>query len=66
MGSIKPMKCPKCSFEQPADNVECIRCGIIFAKYARRSGTNPVAKSLTRNQAEIPADAAGIIKSLLF
>ncbi|MGD2270224.1 MAG: zinc ribbon domain-containing protein [Desulfobacterales bacterium] len=60
------MKCPKCSFEQPADNVECLRCGVIFAKYTGRSGTNPVAKFLTRDQAEIPADAAGIIKSLFF
>lgn len=60
------MKCPKCSFEQPADNLECIRCGIIFAKYVRRPRTIPDVKTLTRDQAAIPEDAAGIIKSLLF
>jgi len=27
------MKCPKCGFEQPDANVECPRCGIIFARW---------------------------------
>lgn len=27
------MKCPKCNFEQPDNSIECISCGIIFAKY---------------------------------
>jgi hypothetical protein len=30
------MKCPKCNFEQPDQNVECPRCGIIFAKFRNR------------------------------
>jgi hypothetical protein len=60
------MKCPQCSFEQSADNVECIRCGIIFEKYRRYRSTTPVAKSLTRDPAEIPAASAGIIKNLFF
>jgi hypothetical protein len=27
------MKCPKCSFDQPAGGTECIKCGIVFTKY---------------------------------
>jgi hypothetical protein len=30
------MKCPKCNFEQPDQNAECPRCGIIFAKFRNR------------------------------
>jgi hypothetical protein len=29
--------CPKCQFEQSDENVECIRCGIIFKKYRPRT-----------------------------
>jgi hypothetical protein len=28
------MICPQCKFEQPDENVECLKCGIIFSKYA--------------------------------
>jgi len=28
------MICPQCKFEQPDGNVECLKCGIIFSKYA--------------------------------
>ncbi|MGD9368118.1 MAG: zinc ribbon domain-containing protein [Desulfobacteraceae bacterium] len=28
------MICPKCHHEQRPDNVECVKCGVIFAKYA--------------------------------
>jgi len=27
------MRCPKCDFEQPVQNTECLKCGIIFEKY---------------------------------
>jgi len=27
------MKCPKCGFEQPIENTECLKCGIVFEKY---------------------------------
>ncbi len=33
------MQCPKCGFNQPDSNVECDRCGVIFAKI----GIGPVA-----------------------
>jgi hypothetical protein len=28
------MKCPRCGFEQQGDDIECIKCGIVFAKYS--------------------------------
>jgi len=28
------MKCPKCGFVQPGEGSECVKCGIIFSKYA--------------------------------
>lgn len=30
------MKCPKCRFEQPDGGIECVRCGLIFAKFKTR------------------------------
>ncbi|MDH5509066.1 MAG: zinc ribbon domain-containing protein [Nitrospinota bacterium] len=30
------MKCPKCGFSQPDGKAECVKCGVIFAKIARR------------------------------
>jgi len=29
------MQCPKCGFEQIDENQECIKCGIVFEKYAK-------------------------------
>ena len=26
------MKCPKCGFDQPVQNTECLKCGIVFEK----------------------------------
>src|SRR5437899_12386260 len=33
------MICPKCKFEQADRNLECIRCGIIFAKIRPSAGS---------------------------
>ena len=30
------MRCPQCGFEQTGDDGECIRCGIVFAKWRQR------------------------------
>jgi hypothetical protein len=30
------VRCPKCGFDQPGDGAECIKCGIVFAKYLRK------------------------------
>jgi hypothetical protein len=27
------MRCPKCNFDQPGSRVDCLKCGIVFAKY---------------------------------
>jgi hypothetical protein len=27
------MRCPKCNFDQPDSGIECLKCGIVFAKY---------------------------------
>jgi hypothetical protein len=27
------MRCPKCNFDQPDSRIECLECGIVFAKY---------------------------------
>ena len=37
------MQCPKCSFESDDNAIECHRCGIVFAKYARRRETQKQA-----------------------
>src|SRR5215831_9086090 len=29
------MQCPKCKFEHESQTTECLRCGIVFAKYNR-------------------------------
>lgn len=30
----KGMKCPHCGFEQQEDAIDCMKCGIVFAKYS--------------------------------
>lgn len=36
------MNCPKCGFEQPAERVECARCGVIFAKWETSPAPTPL------------------------
>ena len=50
------MQCPKCSHEQPDDNVECPACGVIFAKCAIRP-TATDAGSIPRSIRHEPGDA---------
>jgi hypothetical protein len=33
------MQCPKCQFEHQDQSTECLRCGIVFAKYANHQQT---------------------------
>jgi len=38
------MQCPKCKFEHESQNTECLKCGIVFAKYyglQERQKSNP-------------------------
>ena len=59
------MNCPKCNFEQPEQNTECLRCGIIFAKFRKR----PQAAVQPQPAAPTSADDEGptsLAKELLF
>lgn len=47
------LSCPKCHAEQPGAVPECVRCGIIFAKY-RPLPVRPVAQPLARSFTESP------------
>jgi len=60
------MQCPKCSFEQPAQHTECLRCGIIINKYRRLQDPIPETEASAANQAEPVLGLAEIIKELLF
>jgi hypothetical protein len=60
------MQCPKCSFEQPDQHIECVQCGIVFSKYRRLQESNPSLESSPTVQVEHSPQAAEIIKELLF
>jgi hypothetical protein len=60
------MQCPKCSFEQPDQQTECPRCGIIFDKYRRLQDNIPQAEASPAIQAEPAPGWAAMIKELLF
>ena len=36
IGDILYCGCPQCKYEQPRQNLECAKCGIIFEKYLAR------------------------------
>lgn len=40
------MRCPKCDFQQPDDSLECMRCGVIFSKLGKSSGSPPDTRPL--------------------
>jgi hypothetical protein len=41
------MKCPKCGFVQPVEGAECVKCGIVFDKYALRQQRRSEAASVS-------------------
>jgi hypothetical protein len=60
------MQCPKCNFEQAAGNAECIRCGVIFAKYRHLTDQGGHARS-PASQNEKPAAGIGQwVKTIFF
>ncbi len=59
------MKCPKCKFDQPDDNIECHRCGLVFSKFEaiqkKKEQVNARYSPLGRpeTEEEIPEEAEG-------
>jgi len=60
------MQCPKCSFEQPDQQAECPRCGVIFEKYRQRHESMPQEEPSAAIQAEAALSPGKFIKELLF
>ena len=60
------MECPKCNFEQSAQNLECIQCGLIFEKFRRLNSAAAISKPRTGVREQTDADTRGIIKNLFF
>jgi len=60
------MECPKCGFEQADQTTECLKCGIIFAKY--RQTLRPETKTTTAISTPIETSPGPgeFIKELLF
>jgi uncharacterized membrane protein YvbJ len=54
-GTEQFLSCPKCGFEQTG-NAECIRCGVIFAKYKPHTDASPRSrdKSAVTEAATVP------------
>ena len=60
------MKCPKCRFEQPDQQTECLGCGVIFDKYRRRQKNMPQTEPTATIHAEPALSPGEITKELLF
>ena len=51
------MHCPKCNHEQEDSKTECIKCGIVFAKYRPPEESEPEAEP----EAEINTDNVTVV-----
>ncbi len=65
------MKCPKCNFDQPDGEGECVKCGVVFAKYLSKQERNTEGSATgPRPQPEFAvddtSDIRGHLKNLLF
>jgi hypothetical protein len=65
------MKCPKCNFDQPDSRIECLKCGIVFAKYLSKNQASD--KSAVIPQLDSPKEVnhhsnkiKAYLKNLLF
>ncbi len=60
------MECPKCGFDQPDQTIECLKCGIIFAKFRQTHGSKPTADESLAEPVTTSIDPGEFIKELLF
>ena len=60
------MQCPKCNFEQPDQQAECLGCGVIFDKYRQQQENTPQTESLATVLTEPAPNPGEFIKELLF
>ncbi len=61
------MKCPKCGFVQPVEGAECVKCGIVFGKYALRQRHRSGAASVSAppESSDTEELETALVKSLL-
>lgn len=50
------MKCPKCGFDQASQATECLKCGIIFAKFikAQKTDSTPDSSETSKESKTVP------------
>jgi hypothetical protein len=66
------MICPECKFEQPDGNVECPKCGIVFAKYRapedapERGEEGPQLREIRDQEEETPSRGSYLNELFLF
>lgn len=58
-------QCPNCGFTQPAASTECGRCGVVFSKVGKRTGTSPSGHvSAHRPSSENYLDEDGLLSTI--
>lgn len=65
------MQCPHCGFENKKDDAECIKCGIVFAKYSSERHhqsrlTSPSSLNATSKEDDNYTELKPFLKDLLF
>lgn len=66
------MRCPKCDFDQPDNRVDCLKCGVVFAKYlSARKQTSTKSKGIPQLDSSTAANHRSVetrayLKDLLF
>ncbi len=60
------MRCPKCNFEQPDENTECLKCGIIFQKYYEHPDPAIRKRTPTPKEKESATEDEAFLKKFVF